>query len=147
MFCQLAALVLQGESDLGHPIDIKHVIGPEDLHLASSTSGWKRGSTATESQNDLGLKGPQRPSSSNPLLWTELPATTSQARSGATAMVGTRMANFHYVFREVRANQMTHIMGDWGCGDLFLQARLQRVALNAERSPAQSTEHQTAAAA
>lgn len=34
MFCQLAALVLQGESDLGHPIDIKHVIGPEDLHLA-----------------------------------------------------------------------------------------------------------------
>lgn len=49
MFCQLAALVLQGESDLGHPIDIKHVIGPEDLHLASSTSGWKRGSTSTES--------------------------------------------------------------------------------------------------
>lgn len=69
-FFQLAVLVLPGESDLGHPIDIKHMIGPEDQHLASSTSGWKRGSTFTESQNDLGFKGPQRPSSSIPLLWT-----------------------------------------------------------------------------
>lgn len=69
-FFQWAALVLPGESDLGHPIDIKHMIGPEDLHLASSTSGWKKGSTATESQNDLGFKGPQRPSRSNPVLWT-----------------------------------------------------------------------------
>lgn len=69
-FFQWAALVLPGESDLGHPIDIKHMIGPEDLHLASSTSGWKKGSTATESQNDLGFKGPQRPSRSNSVLWT-----------------------------------------------------------------------------
>lgn len=49
------------------------------------------------------------------------------------------MPNFHYIFREVRANLMTHIMGDCGCGDLLLQARMQRVALNAGRSPAQSS--------
>lgn len=49
------------------------------------------------------------------------------------------MPNFHYVFREVRSNLMTHIMGDWGCGDLLFQARVQRVALNAGRSPAQSS--------
>lgn len=43
----LAAQILPGKSDLEHPIDITHTMGPGDpLHHTCSTSGWKRGSIA-----------------------------------------------------------------------------------------------------
>ena len=35
-----------------------------------------------DSQNDLGWKGPQRPSCSNPLQWAVLPTTRSNTRLG-----------------------------------------------------------------
>lgn len=48
---------------------------------------------------------------------------------------GAKRANSHYAHREVNTNLLACILGDWCCGVLLLQVRVQRMSIKSERVP------------
>lgn len=59
---------------------------------------------------------------------------TSGWRRGSITRVQRELI-LHYVLREVRTNLLAWILGDWCCGKLLLQARVQRMNIKSGRVP------------